>query len=130
MMKAMKKWLLFLLPLVLAAGLSSCEKPYEEHYGSLYHKDAEGNKVCNMCTFYKVTRAANRVVMVVYYSGSWKASLTEEIDWGFIDRRSGDGVDFLRFNYTTNDSGSTRTAVIHIKCDNGDTADITISQEG
>ena len=53
---------------------------------------------------------------------------TEDVDWAYLDRNSGSGVTYIHVGVLQNDSGAERTAVIRLTCDNGETADISITQ--
>lgn len=135
----MKKTIyLIISTLALACCLfSSCSKVYEEKWDSIYYTDQYGDKVCRLYTSYKLSNDSTNsytdfpfsLPIAIYYSGSWKAELTSECDWGFIDKTSGEGVHYIHFTYLQNNTGALRYVILRITCDNGETADITLSQD-
>lgn len=115
----------------------SCSKAYEEGWDSLYYTDEYGDKVCRLYSNYKLTNDSSfeyydikfSQPILICYNGAWTAELTEECDWGFIDRTEGHGAHYIHFTYLQNKTGEKRNAVIRVSCDNGETADITLTQE-
>lgn len=117
------KYIMFSLLSVLA----SCSKEYVEDYSSIYRTDKDGNKICRMFTSYDYNSSTATHAMVIYYSGKWEIDFVESVDWAYVDRTAGEGVTFLHVGLLQND-GAERMAVLRLKCDNGETADITITQ--
>lgn len=113
---------------ILLLGAVSCSKEYVEEYSTIYRTDKDGNKVCRLFTEYNVNAATASHAMVIYYSGNWTVEFTEDVDWAYLDRNSGSGVTYIHVGVLQNDSGAERTAVIRLTCDNGETADISITQ--
>ena len=107
--------------------LASCSKDYVEDYSSIYRIDEDGNKICRMFTSYDFGSSTATHAMVIYYSGKWEIDFVEPVDWAYVDRTVGEGVTFLHVGLLQND-GAERMAVLRLKCDNGETADITITQ--
>ena len=107
--------------------LASCNKDYVEDYSSIYRTDKDGNKICRMFTSYDLGSSTATHAMVIYYSGKWEIDFVEPVDWAYVDRTVGEGVMFLHVGLLQND-GAERMAVLRLKCDNGETADITITQ--
>ena len=117
------KYLIFSLLFVFVC----CSKDYVEDYSSIYRTDMDGNKICRMFTSYDFGSSTATHAMVIYYSGKWEIDFVESVDWAYIDRPAGEGVTFLHVGLLQND-GAERMAVLRLKCDNGETADITITQ--
>ena len=107
--------------------LASCSKDYVEDYSSIYRTDKDGNKICRMFTSYDFGSSTATHAIVIYYSGKWEIDFVEPVDWAYVDRTAGEGVTFLHVGLLQND-GTERMAVLRLKCDNGETADITITQ--
>ena len=117
----------FIIALILGL-LSSCSKPYEERYDSLYYDNPyTGERCSRMFTSYELTAIGDAVAIVVYYSGEWTAALPEDCGWAYITRTAYEGVKTMHFVYSTND-GEERSTVLTIKADNGETLDITFTQ--
>ncbi len=74
--------------LILAAG---CADRYEEHYS---HIAVDSN-------YLRATKDAQTVPVMVYYDGSWKASVPEQ-DWAVLDRTSGKGIGGLHLQLEEN----------------------------
>lgn len=122
----MKKFAIIILAMVL--GAASCTKPYEEVYDSLYYTNPyTGVVTSHMFTSYDLGAIGDAVALVVYYSGSWTASLPDDCDWAYLTRTAYTGVKTMHFVYSTND-GPARETVLTITADNGETLDITFSQ--
>lgn len=124
----MKKLIKYLMVFVLLMSVS-CSKDYVEEYSSIYRTDKDGNKVCMMFTSYDFGSSTDTHAMVIYYSGKWSVDFVDPVGWAYLDRTSGEGVTFLHVGLLEND-GAERMAVIRLTCDNGETADITITQSG
>ena len=117
------KYLMFFLLFISV----SCSKEYVEDYSSIYRTDKDGNKICKLFTSYDFGASTATHAMVIYYSGKWEVDFVESVDWAYIDRMSDEGITFLHVGLLQND-GAERMAVLRLKCDNGETADITITQ--
>lgn len=107
---------------------SACSKEYVENYDTIYRTDKDGNQVCRMFTEYSFGSSTASHAMIIYYSGNWTIDFTEPVDWAYVDRTSGSGVTYIHVGLLQNDSGNARSAVLRLTCDNGETADITITQ--
>lgn len=134
----MKKTAAILLSLAIAMiSATSCAKIYVEKWDSLYYTDEYGQKQCRMLTNIKLNNDPGSTMtedpfsmpIAVYYSGKWTAVLKDGCTWGFLDRNDGEGVHYLHFIYMKNDSGQSRSAIMTISCDNGESVDITLYQE-
>lgn len=134
----MKKIINILSALLVLAGVFSCEKPYEDRYDSLFYYDEEGQQYCRMQENYTLNNnpeshtqceVAFSKPICVYYSGHWTVEFKFPCDWGFLTKSGDTGVHYFDFRYTQNTSGETRTAVIVIKCDNGDECEINLTQD-
>lgn len=109
-------------------SISSCSKDYVEEYNSIYRTDAEGNTVPRMFTWYDVTSSTGTLAIAIYYSGSWTISFAEEPDWAYLDKTSGEGVQYIHVGYLQNNTGNNRSLLLKLSCDNGESLDITINQ--
>lgn len=120
----------------MLAGASSCTKAFQENWDSIYYTDEYGDKVCRLYSNYQLTNDSTAqyydipfsLPILICYNGAWKVELTEECDWGFIDRGEGRGAHYIHFTYLQNKTGEKRYAIIRVTCDNGETADITLTQ--
>lgn len=122
-----KKLYLLLIPVLMLAG---CTKTFEEQYDSIYRIGPDGGQYCNMPVNYEIAGESGRLSLNVLYSGSWTATLDDTVNWAFLSRGSGTGISWLRLYYTSNNGVGQRTAVITLTCDNGESAEITVTQEG
>ena len=91
------------LSFVLAAAISSCDKPYEiDKPLALTQKLVE------------LKATVGETPVAVYSNGSWTASLTKPVNWAGIDRVEGYGLGEVRFTYAAN-YGLSRSVGIIIK---------------
>lgn len=133
-MKKLSYILSLVIVLLAAAG---CDKRFEEGWDSIYYTDEYGDKVCRMYSSYKLTNDSTdsnydikfSLPILVCYNGDWKVETTRECDWGFIDRTEGHGAHYIHFTYLQNRTGDSRHVILRVTCDNGEKADITLSQE-
>lgn len=123
----MKRIINITISALVLLALASCSKEYVEDYSTIYRTDKDGNKVCRLFTSYDFGSSTASHAMVIYYSGEWEIDFVEPVDWAYLDRTSGKGVTFLHVGVLENE-GSERMAVLRLKCDNGEVADITITQ--
>lgn len=133
----MKKLNIIFIMAFLGCFAASCAKEYVEKWDSLYYVDEYGDKICRLYSTYELTNDSTsenydipfQLPIAIYYSGRWEAELVGGCDWGFLDRSSCNGVHYLHFSYLQNFTGGVRYATIKITCDNGETAEITLTQE-
>lgn len=123
----MKKLINMTMSALLLFALTSCSKEYVEDYSTIYRTDKDGNKVCRLFTSYDFGYSTGSHAMVIYYSGEWTIDFVDPVDWAYIDRPAGKGVTFIHVGVLENE-GAERMAVLRLKCDNGEEADITITQ--
>ena len=103
---------------VMAVSLSSCVRDFEERYDTLALDSTQ----------YELLSKGGSLMIMVYYSGSWTVSMLEEgVDWAYLTEESGKGIDAFRFRYDAFE-GSVRTVTLKVECDNGDTAEIVLTQ--
>ena len=114
----MKNILTYMMILMASVSLMSCSMEYEEKYDSLALNSLE----------YKLLSDGGSLMITVYYSGAWTVSMLEEdVDWGYLTRDRGTGVEPFRFRYDAS-VGAQRTVTLKIECDNGDAAEIVLTQ--
>ena len=83
--------------------LSACSKSYEENWEDLRVDYLALNFPSNI----------SKSSIVVYYSGTWTAELTDNTGWITIDRTSGAGVSTIEFQFSEN-LGLSRAATLTI----------------
>ncbi|MCQ2183935.1 MAG: hypothetical protein MJY62_00805 [Bacteroidales bacterium] len=134
----MKKFNIIIISLLSIGCLAaSCSKVYQEKWDSLYYIDEFGDKICRLQSTYQLTNDSTdenydipfQLPIAIYYSGTWKAEILGECNWAFLDRTSCTGVHYLHLAYLQNFTGETRYTTIKITCDNGESAEITLTQE-
>jgi hypothetical protein len=114
----MKRILTYMMVIMASLSLVSCTEEYEERYDSLALDSME----------YELLSAGGSLMITVYYSGSWTVSmLGDNIDWAYLTQETGTGIDQFRFRYDAS-IGVPRTVTLKVECDNGDTADIVLTQ--
>lgn len=120
----------------MGAALASCDKKYDDYYGSLYYYDSYGERQCRMIESYNLnndpgyTRNDNPFVksICVYYSGHWTVEILDECEWAYLSKSEGTGVHYFNFCYEQNTTGEDRCAIVRLTCDNGEELDITLNQ--
>ncbi len=133
----MKKLQYYAAVLVTLCCTASCSERYAETWDSLYYTDQYGERVCRMYETYTLNNDSDgsntdfpfSQPIAVYYSGSWTAEIVTECGWGYVDRAGGKGVHYIHFTYLQNSTGEERYAILRIKCDNGESVDITLTQK-
>jgi len=108
--------LLFLLSLTLLAAVG-CARAYQDRYDSL--------RVDR--TLLKLPSEEGTIPIMVYYSGSWQASLDETCDWASLDAASGTGITTLHLHYQENIL-TARETTLTLSNDKDDPVTITITQ--
>ncbi len=125
----MKK-LIYILTVMSTVLMSfGCSERFEHDYDSLYYMGPDTTEYCHMPLKYSLSSSSGKLPVLVTYSGSWDASLDSLTDWAFLDRKSGDGIGYIRMFYTSNPD-TLRTTAITLVCDNGDEAQIIVEQKG
>lgn len=116
--------------LVLASAIvlsSGCTKD-NLGYESIYTTGPDGKEYCCIQQTYNVGIVAGKLLIMANYSGAWEMSLDPSVDWAFLDKTSGNGLEYVRLHYNPNVTGTERTALITFTCDNGQVAEITVNQ--
>lgn len=65
--------------------------------------------------------------ITVFSNGSWTISVTEGSDWAKLGQSSGDGIDYVRLDYTENLTTTERNAKVVVK-GQGKECEILITQ--
>lgn len=133
----MKKIISIIALALLCAGISSCDKRYEENYDSIYFYDSYGQRHCRMIENYTLNNSSSSKgsedpfvkSICVYYSGHWTVEIEGHCDWAYLSKSEGTGVHYFNFCYEQNATGESRTAVILLSCDNDDELEINLTQE-
>ena len=116
--KYMKRFLAYMIVAMMSVSMTSCVRDFEERY----------DRLALDSTQYKLLPKGGSLMIMVYYSGSWTVSMMEEgVDWAYLTEESGKGIDAFRFRYDPSE-GTARTVTLKVECDNGDTADIVLTQ--
>ena len=124
----MKRILFISVMLSAALMAGSCSDVYEFGYDSMYYTGPEGEEGCYIPQEYNLTYESGKLPLYITYSGSWEAYIVEDVDWAFMDRRSGKGPGYVRLFYTTN-KGEQRILTARVSLDNGDVVDIAVNQK-
>lgn len=125
----MKKLIQILIVMSAVLMPFGCSERFEHEYDSLYYMGPDTTEYCHMPLKYSLSSSSGKLPVLVTYSGSWDASLDSLTDWAFLDRKSGDGIGYIRMFYTSNPD-TLRTTAITLVCDNGDEAQIIVEQKG
>ena len=114
----MRRYIYLLIAVVSAVVLFSCQKPYEEQYDTLRvdHKSLT------------VGKAAGSTPIMVYYSGAWSASLSDDCDWAELDVYSGTGISTIHFIRQENTVSARTTNIVLTMEKGGEPVTIKITQ--
>ena len=103
----------------LVALMAACQTRFEESYDSL--KMSSDSLI--------VSSDAGKFPVTVYYSGKWSASPDGSVSWAELSDTRNEGVASFKVAYSKNE-GPSRMFRINIKCDNGDTRVLKVTQKG
>lgn len=114
----MKRLLYIILLPLLSYILPSCAPKFSMEYDSLRLDYTE----------FTVAASEEKILVAIYYSGSWEASLTDGGQWARLEKETGSGITNNRVLLMPN-TGPARKAVLTIKADNGDQKQVNIIQK-
>lgn len=101
-----------LLPL-----LAACHKPYETSIDL-----GVNNERIDLPSFEE-----GHCFITVFSNGSWNIEIAPAVDWARLDRASGEGIGYVRFDYDENLSGDERSATVLVT-GQGKSCEITVNQ--
>ena len=108
---------IFLVPFLMAS-IFGCAPRFEAEFDTLRMDYTE----------FTVSSDAEKVLVAIYYSGSWTASLSGGDSWATLDKTSGSGVTYNKV-FLKKNTGPSRKTVITIKADNGDEMSVDLTQK-
>lgn len=99
----MRKWIVCVL--ILLASIVSCQKPYVTSI----------DLGVNHETIALPSFEAGHCFITVYSNGSWTIQLSPSVSWARLGQSSGEGIDYVRFDFEENLSGEDRSVNVVVE---------------
>lgn len=100
----MRKWMIICLAVVLSA-VTACQKPYTTQIDL-----GVSNERIDLPSAEK-----GHCFITVFSSGSWTISIEPQAGWATLDRKGGDGIGYVRLDFTENYDAEDRSATVVVK---------------
>ena len=98
----MKKWIIALVTLLC---LVACQKPYTTQISL-----GVNNEQIKLPSFEK-----GHCFITVFSSGNWTIAIEPAADWAKLDKSSGEGIAYVRFDYNENLESEERSATVVVR---------------